>query len=77
MKQIYVISREFDNGTSQVLFACDGDWNYLRNKIYRLMDQVGARDFDQIRRDGEYYFVLYTANEEIWLRIDEPEFYKQ
>lgn len=75
MKQVYVISEMLNDGTSQVLFVCKGDFDYLRRRIERMLPQFGARDFDQVQENGFYYFVIYGNYQEVWLRLEEVTYF--
>ena len=75
MKDVYVISEMLDDGTSQVLFACKGDFDYLRRKIERMLPQYSARDFDQVREGVYDYFVIYGYYQEVWLRVERVTYF--
>lgn len=75
-RRIYVVSELLQDGTTQVLFACKGDYDYLDRRLQSLLNQYGARDYDHVQEDGHYYFVLYTPYQEVWLRYEETEYYE-
>ena len=75
-RTIYVVSELLPDGTTQALFACKGDWDYLDRRIQRLINQYSARDWDQVEEDGKRYFVLYTPYTEVWLQLQEVEYFE-
>ena len=57
-RTIYVVSELLPDGTTQALFACKGDWDYLDRRIQRLINQYSARDWDQVEEDALYRGVV-------------------